>query len=131
MTETSLLLIAGIPATGKSHFGRWLRREHGYVHVDIDEISRLQNLGLAPALKACLQASNGAALVSALRALGTHVVLDWGFPPERLDVVREMKREGVEIWWFDGDRAEARKQFVARGTVPVSALDIQMQKIDS
>ena len=131
MTETSLLLIAGIPATGKSNFGCWLEREHRYVHVDIEKPSRRQILGLDPAWTKFCQTNDVAEFVSALQALGTHVLLDWGFPPERLDLVREMKREGVEIWWFDGDRAEARKQFVARGTVPVSKLDCQMQKIES
>lgn len=130
MTETSLLLIAGIPATGKSHFGRWLKREHRYVHVDIEKPGRLQNIGLATAWNACFNANNDVAgFVSTLRALSTHVVLDWGFPPECLDMVREMKREGVEIWWFDGDRVEARNQFLTRRTVPVCKLDIQIKKI--
>jgi len=57
--------------------------------------------------------------------------LDWGFPPEWLHVVRGIKGAGVDIWWFDGDRAKAREEFVKRGTVPVSDLDVQMAKIQS
>ncbi len=30
------ILIAGIPATGKSFFCRWLAREHKYEHWDFD-----------------------------------------------------------------------------------------------
>ena len=29
-------LIAGISATGKSHFGRWLAETHGFLHVDME-----------------------------------------------------------------------------------------------
>jgi hypothetical protein len=131
MMGQPLLLIAGIPATGKSHFGRWLAREHEYVHVDIEEAGRLESLRLGAAWNACFQTGDVSLLVAELRALGPHVVLDWGFPPEWLHVVREMKGAGVDIWWLDGDRARAREEFVKRRTVPVSALDVQMTKIQS
>jgi hypothetical protein len=126
-----VLLITGIPATGKSHFGRWLSSEHNYVHVDLEEAGRLESLRLGPAWNACFQTGDVSLLVAKLRALGPHVALDWGFPPEWLHVVRGIKGAGVDIWWFDGDRAKAREEFVKRGTVPVSDLDVQMAKIQS
>jgi len=130
MMNDSLLLIAGIPATGKSHFGQWLSRKHGYVHIDVEKPDRL-SLGLDATWNTILQPGGVSRFLAALRALRHHVALDWGFPPELLHVVREMRSEGLDIWWFDGDRARAREEFVKRGTGAVSDLNVQMTNIDS
>jgi hypothetical protein len=130
MTGKALLLIAGIPATGKSHFGQWLSREHGYVHVDVEKACRLEILGLRATWDACFQSGDASPFVADLRALGSPVAVDWGFPPDLLHIVRALKREGVGVWWFDGDRARAREEFVKRGTVPVANFDAQMPRIE-
>jgi hypothetical protein len=127
--EKPLLLIAGIPATGKSHFGRWVANQHGYVHVDVEEPGRLEALHLVLTWNACFDAGAVSGLLDSLRALGPRVVLDWGFPPEWLQVVRKMRDGGMDIWWFDGDRGRAREEFINRATVSLPNFDEQMEKI--
>lgn len=52
-------------------------------------------------------------------------------PPAFLPLVQALHAAGVTAWWFDGDREAARRQFIARGTVSVGALDNQMASIDA
>jgi hypothetical protein len=44
------ILIAGIPASGKSTFGKWLAKTHGFIHVDMElpqtDPSSLRAMGL-------------------------------------------------------------------------------------
>jgi hypothetical protein len=80
-------------------------------------------------LNALLGDQSAEPFVRAVRALGNRVVWDWGFPPERIEGVRKLKQAGFQVWWFDADHAAARKAFIARGTVSVECLDIQMPKI--
>ena len=127
----SLLLVAGIPASGKSHFCRWLAREHQFVHVDVEEHGRLAALGLERIWEETFSDDDPTNLIAALRALGPRVVLDWGFPPNWLHVVQDFKDSGADLWWFDADHGKARDEFVRRGTVPVAALDAQMNAIRS
>ena len=130
-----IVLISGVPATGKSSFGSWLQDNRGFVHVDIESEARgFKPLGLLE-LDALWQ---GIAhlppppvdpFVDALRGLEAPVVLDWGFDPRFLPLVERLHVAGISAWWFDGDRAAARRRFIARNTVSVDALDIQMPKI--
>jgi hypothetical protein len=117
-----VLLIAGIPATGKSHFCRWLAREHRYRHLDVDSVG--------PTIQSELDS-----VLADLRGIGhrpeSRVVVDWGFPPECLPFVRALKDAGARLWWFDGDRERARAAFVERGTVPLPCFVAQMEKIEA
>lgn len=125
-----LLLLSGIPATGKSSFGRWLEQEQGFVHLDYEN-GGLDRFGLTPAWRAICQIPppDVTAFVSALTALQRPVAFDWGFPLPFLPLVEALHNAGIIAWWFDGDRAAARAAFVRRATVPVAALDIQMSAI--
>ena len=55
----SSLLLAGLPATGKSSFGNWLEENKGYFHLDFDEEDIIQQRGFghaqdrAPRCKSC------------------------------------------------------------------------------
>ena len=69
-------------------------------------------------------------LVAALRALGPRVLLDWGFPPECLHLVEDLKERGVQLWWFNAQRGIAREEFIKRGTGHVADFDHQMDEIE-
>jgi hypothetical protein len=127
--ERQLLLIAGIPATGKSYFCRWLTREHGFIHVDVDSPTSPEARHILAVLKVCWGARTITAATATLGTLEPRVVVDWGFPPEQLPLVQRLKDAGTRLWWFDGDRDRARAEFVRRGTIPILCLDVQMAKI--
>jgi hypothetical protein len=94
-----VLLISGVPASGKTHFGAWLERTKGFIHIDYEkEMPRLKREGLWPTWAGFLSSRNAKPFVEALRALGSPVVWDWGFPPEAIAAVGTLKREGFQIW---------------------------------
>src|SRR5438132_1516463 len=48
------------------------------------------------------------------------VALDWGFPVRCLSVVDALRGQGVQPWWFTGDRLFARINYLkAKGPDPV------------
>lgn len=69
-------------------------------------------------------------LLEAAKTTSKTIVIDWGFPPDvYLNTVRWLSENGVDIWWFDGDREAARISFLKRSPELEQALDIQMEKI--
>lgn len=127
---TGLVLLSGVPAAGKSTYGRWLAQAKDVLHVDIEN-GDLERHGLAGAWAMSTSSVTGSPepLVRAMRGLDRPVALDWGYPLVWLPFVMALHSAGVAAWWFDGDRAAARLRFIQRGTVPVQALDVQMQQI--
>jgi hypothetical protein len=59
------------------------------------------------------------------------VILDWGYPPAFLPLIRELHDAGIVAWWFDGDRIAARRSFSTRGTVSIGAFEVQMSAIQA
>jgi hypothetical protein len=124
-----LLLLSGIPAAGKSHFGRWLEETHGYVHLDVEKVGRLTRNHLLDAWNRCFASPDVGPFIQALHRLGNRVVVNWGFPPRFLSVVQRFKVAGLVPWWFDADPDAAWRAFVTRGDVPLQAFQIQMAAI--
>ena len=128
-TMQDIILISGVPASGKSYFCDWLERAESFLHFDVEKDGRLEERGLKPLWDRCFSVGTAGPLVKALRTLGSPLVLNWGFPPECLSVVALLKREGVSIWWFDAVHADARRAFIKQGDVPLECFDQQINKI--
>ena len=69
--------------------------------------------------------------IQSLKRLNQPVALNWGFPPQWLGVVSQLKVADVRIWWFDADHAAARASFLARGDVSLEAFNVQIAAIKS
>jgi len=95
------LWITGIPAVGKTTFCRWLRNEHGY-----DSCFDPGEPGVpVPDVEGFLRAT----------ASNVDVVVDWGIPASAVNWASTLiQTYGLEAWWFDGDRAVAKRRFDAR-----------------
>jgi hypothetical protein len=123
------ILVAGIPGSGKTTYCAWLEQKKGFLHLDIDELSRDNGsqfkLDLFDELK-----HSAKRFMLAVSGIQQPIVVDWGFPLPLLDLVKCLNASGFGIWWFDGNRPAARVSFERRGTVPVEVFDVQMKSIE-
>jgi len=71
--------------------------------------------------------------ISAARTHRPDVVIDWGFPPAALPIVRKLTEDGVQAWWFDGNRSVALDVFLSRKGHPATRedWDRQLASIDA
>ncbi len=123
--ERCVLLISGIPATGKSRLGRYLARVHSFAHYDLECYPR----GWPhPEVKA-LWDSSRSDFVNTLKGLHPRIALDWGFPVGCVPWVRELQAAGARLIWFTGSGPRAREIFIARGGMDVRHFDAQLHEI--
>ena len=116
------LLVSGIPAAGKSWFGRYLARDHGFAHYDLE----CHPPGWPhPDLKVLWDQSRSS-FVEELRRRHGSVVLDWGFPSHCVSWVRELQAASVQLVWFECDIDRARALFVERGGRTLSSFERQI-----
>jgi len=102
-------LVSGIPATGKTGFGKYLVKNHGFVHFDLEE----PEIWPAPELHSIWNVSRSK-FVDELSQRYKKVILDWGFPVHCTPWVLELKQSGVILIWFTGDIRIAKELFRKR-----------------
>jgi hypothetical protein len=130
-----LLLIAGIPGAGKSHFGTWLG-ERGFTYIEND---RAGGKARTSDLEAkWLDRSDVTAFLAAASRHSQPVVVEYGFAPHEYPHVASLVEGGASAWWFDGDRDAARAEYLllrlARGLAQAqsaAAFDLQIRGIDA
>ncbi len=112
-----IVFLSGMPAAGKSTFGRWLRDNRHYTYVDMENEGPdgLSEQGLRPTWEQFIRDSNAFSFVQTLEARPGPIALDWGFPIGCLNIVRLLCEQNVRSWWFTGDRLRLREAFVAAG----------------
>ena len=116
-----ILLIAGVPGTGKTEIGNYLKEKYDFVHMDVEHILELPDYW-----------KNIEKFIFEAKKNNTNLVITWGFMPGIDDnKILKLKTMEVKLIWFDGNRKAARKAFLKRGTVPESSLDIQMERIEN
>ena len=118
--------MAGTPASGKTSFGDYLRDKKHYLHVDIEEFdgSYLHSVWVA-----ALRLKEVSLFLNTLKERSHNSVLSWGFHLDDLQLVADLKKAGVRLWWFEADEARARERFLARGGVSLNAFEAQMKRI--
>jgi predicted kinase len=127
MKQTRLVLLCGLPASGKTTLARELADDYGAVRLNPDEWE--VTLGVDPfdeAFQARLEAAFWE-LTQRLLVLGTSVVLEWGFwaRSERDDKREAARRLGVavELRFLDAPYEELVRRLVARhtaGGIPIT-----------
>jgi hypothetical protein len=107
-----LLVISGVPATGKSTYCEWLTgRGWRFINHDRAESAKREIDQTWWRLVTSDRAADFVPLVSA----GTQdIALEFGFPIALLPQVRQLKAAGAQHWWFDADHHTAREAFIAR-----------------
>lgn len=123
--KVNLLLITGIPGTGKTEISNYLKDNHGFQHLD-REITD----SWPPQLEDRIEWVKNQ--IAALEPHSNGIVISWGFMPGYDEKeIRQLRQVGFKLFWFDGNRPAARQAFIKRNTVGIDLLDIQMQRIES
>lgn len=126
----AILHVCGFPGSGKTTYSRWLEREKGFRHLEFDRI--LTGRGSAEDGALMAGARTMTDFVQRVRGLRQSAVIEWGFRPyEDFQGVEELRKLGVDSWWFDADVQAARDSFRRRGDVPMEAFEIQVANITS
>jgi len=117
-----LLLITGIPGTGKTTYGDKFAKEFGFLHHDLEDQQTLTRL-----------AANPSQFIGELLNQWKNVVVTWGFGPDdepSVSLVLKFRSAGFKWIWFDGDRPAALREFQKRATVQEVDLYVQMHRIE-
>lgn len=129
-------LVAGIPGAGKSDLRKYVADEHGYFEIsfngeDPPQAGDSLRAGLRQRFERGFQDQDARKLVQELRRISGGVVAEWGFPINEpcLALARSIRENGLPVVWLECPDDVARKRFVARNTVQVSAFDAQVSMI--
>jgi len=103
--QRDLLLITGIPATGKTCFGNKFAKEFGFLHCDLeDQKAQIVNRFV----------ENSTQFIGELLNEKKHVVVTWGFGPDcqrSASLIQQLRSAGFKWIWFDGNRPAALREF--------------------
>ena len=122
--ESDLLLISGIPGSGKTCYADKFAKEFAFLHYDLED-QHTQTLNRFNA--------NPAQFMEELLNEKKNVAVTWGFVPDcerSVSLVQQLRSAGFKWIWFDGNRPAALREFQKRATVPEVHFYIQMYKIE-
>lgn len=113
-----MVILWGIPGTGKSTFANWLRDRMGFEYVDTDELaSRPPSSPLERAWEPFRRGLGEPQkfMTAAARALRP-VVVEYGLwvTPDTIDILRSLRSLGAVPIWFDGDPAAAKQSWITK-----------------
>jgi len=119
--KKELILITGIPGTGKTTYGELFANRFGFIHYDLENRETINGL--------CVDPSK---YIDSILNEGGRIVATWGFlPQEQMGIVKEFQAKGFTLVWFDGNRPAALRVFNRRGTVPEYLFHMQIGRIDN
>ena len=118
MGKRKLILITGIPGTGKTTIGNYFENHHQFKHLDFEAGHYSQFL------------QNPEFYVNSELTRG-NIVITWGFVPNDLQTshVKFFEGFGFVLFWFDGNRQAALREYLKEGR-PENLFQIQVSRID-
>ncbi len=122
--ERDLLLIAGIPGTGKTCFAEKFAKKFDFLHHDL-EVQQAQTLNRFDA--------DPTKFIGELLNEKKNVVVTWGFAPDcerSVVLVKQIRSAGFKLIWFDGNRPAALRKFQKRAERAAALGRASAQEID-
>jgi hypothetical protein len=120
-----LLLVSGVPGTGKSVFVNWLAGDQRFRVLQVDNPADAPSVNsiLGPALRGQIVEAQKVA-----QGLAEKLVIEYGVPPDvALGHIEALRKVGFDAWWFDcDDPAEAFRHYM-KGKPPDAAADFYAQ----
>ena len=120
-----LLLLSGLPGTGKSTFAEKMASERGHAHYDLERPAQWPR----PSLHALWERDRAAFARAVADAHPVGVVLDWGFPPSCRSWVEELRTAGFTLVWFSAGEDDARRSFLGRSPSDLTFFEAQASQI--
>jgi adenylate kinase family enzyme len=124
LQERDLLLITGIPGTGKTCYADKFAKEFDFMHHDLeDQQTRTLNRFNA----------DPAQFIGEMLNEKKNIVVTWGFGPDcerSVFLVLALRNAGFKLIWFDGNRPAALREFQKRATVQEIDFYRQMHRIE-
>jgi len=114
-----LLLVTGLPGTGKTFVGDYLRDNHQFTHWNVEALHEIPDQRR----------------IADWRRRGADVVVTWGFMPGASDAqVRFLQARGFMMVWFGGSVETAKRVWTQREArsvtpIPAGALEQQLERI--
>ncbi|MDQ3098278.1 MAG: hypothetical protein M3Q44_00845 [bacterium] len=129
-----IVLLCGVPASGKFTFAKYLQDKHGYTYISLgdDEWAdkKLKSLW-DDVFEEKRQYNKVETFVRYFYDTYENVVLDWSFPMEQLRVVELLKRQWCEVIWLSCSTAVARKRYIKQhGSDSIHLFDTQVKTIE-
>ncbi|MBN8675426.1 MAG: hypothetical protein J0L56_14950 [Chitinophagales bacterium] len=114
------ILLTGIPGTGKTTIGDYLRDTKEYLHINMEDQTVTS------------QILNIYQFVDELANNDKNIVVTWGFVPNesQTDIVLYFRNRGFSLIWLDGNREAARAAFNKRGDVSEELFELQLKRIN-
>jgi hypothetical protein len=121
------LIISGVPCCGKTYFGDWLRDNHGFTHVNLEDRSLY--------LQQIIMTTIEQGFPCWVSTISENIVVTWGFSPNEdcCRIIRLFKSSGFEAWWFTSDYQLARNRYVDKygENQTVQFFDPQIQRLQA
>jgi broad-specificity NMP kinase len=90
----TLLVLSGRPGAGKTEVGKWLASRRDFTHVETDVPADWEDWWQL--LCGSQNPKVAAEVVAKVPALGSEVVIEWGFKVELLDRVHPLRDAGFD-----------------------------------
>ena len=138
--DSPILVVAGVPASGKSTFARGLQNRGFYYFTLNGEDSEHRTDDLQQeawlAYNRVFAGEATETLIAVIRRAPLPAVVEWGFPPNdrALQIVKDMRAHRARFVWLDCPTDVARKRFRKRergNVASMRAFDQQMSLIDA
>lgn len=129
----NIVLICGIPASGKSDFGKYLRDKHNYTYISVEDKEwsdkKMQALW-EEVFTEKRQYDKVEKFVCYLYDNYENVALDWGFPMDQIRIPELLKRQWCEVIWFSTSISLAKKRFVKNNKNSATYFDTLVKSIE-
>jgi hypothetical protein len=117
-----IILISGLPGTGKTFIGDHLADHNGFRHLDLESRD-------GQALIDLLQQQRFDDFVREVAPNGEDVVLTFGYPPELLPVIEQLGIRGIKPIWLDAPILFSRRNWRPEPRQDPRSYGFQMAKI--
>lgn len=126
---TKKIIVAGVPATGKTTIGNYLKEKFNFRHFDVESDEANPDVSIIGKLFWELEIDK---FLEQIEKDGKDIVITWGFvcdDQRSLIILNMLQKKGFKFIWFYAEEPVARVAFLERGTGNIQDFNRQMDRI--